>query len=460
MKTNKTIPITTHEGGRSTNISPANRLRRTLMTCMLWENNFYEDGVSIADRLTTLVPKIPFDELAKITIEARTEQNIRHAPLLICVIALKYFNGRKVGDLIAEVVQRADEPGEMISLYWKLNGAGKMLPRQLRSGLSRALQKFDEYQLQKYNSQNAEVKLRDVIFLTHARAKDDVMGSIFARLVNKEFIPFIQQEAYGLKENQIGLKTPNTWETRLSSGEDKCKVFTSLLTENKLGGLALLRNLRGMRESNVSDELISEALLKMKTDKILPFRFISARKHGSIAINKVLEEVMIKSLKELPKFSGRTVILVDISGSMFAQLSSKSDMQGIDAACSLAIHAKALCESSIIATFSSRLVIIQKPATGFALVQQLVDSQMNGSTELGSSYRELIKQKTEFDRLIIITDEQSSDHVQFNSKVPTYVINIAPYQQGVGYGQKNVVHINGWSEKTLSYIAELERTVM
>ncbi len=58
-----------------------------------------------------------------------------------------------------------------------------------------------------------------------------------------------------------------------------------------------------------------------------------------------------------------------------------------------------------------------------------------------------------YDRLIVITDEQSHDSVPA-PRGKGYVINVASNQNGVGYGPWT--HIDGWSEAVVEYIAELE----
>ena len=52
----------THEGGTASIIKPLEELKRSVMSCLLWEDTFYEDGVSIADRVKDLVGKISKEE--------------------------------------------------------------------------------------------------------------------------------------------------------------------------------------------------------------------------------------------------------------------------------------------------------------------------------------------------------------------------------------------------------------
>ena len=48
---NKIMRAFTREGARSKRFTPEMELRRALLNCLLWENQFYEDGVAIAQPL-------------------------------------------------------------------------------------------------------------------------------------------------------------------------------------------------------------------------------------------------------------------------------------------------------------------------------------------------------------------------------------------------------------------------
>jgi hypothetical protein len=58
------------------------------------------------------------------------------------------------------------------------------------------------------------------------------------------------------------------------------------------------------------------------------------------------------------------------------------------------------------------------------------------------------------DRLIVITDEQSHDRVPVPKHGRGYVVNVASYRNGVGYGAWT--HIDGWSEAIIEYIRSVE----
>ena len=50
MKINKSankVQIKTYEGGKAAKINALEELRRSTMSCLLWEDEFYENGESI-----------------------------------------------------------------------------------------------------------------------------------------------------------------------------------------------------------------------------------------------------------------------------------------------------------------------------------------------------------------------------------------------------------------------------
>ena len=159
--------LRTHEGAPARNISAEAQLRRAVLACLSWEDQFYEDGVAIAGRIRELVPKVAAEKVAALAIEAREKMKLRHAPLLLVREMARLITHRKVvAETLERVIQRADELSEFVAIYWADGRAP--LSGQVKKGLAAAFPKFDEYALAKYN-RDAPVKLRDVLFLSHAK---------------------------------------------------------------------------------------------------------------------------------------------------------------------------------------------------------------------------------------------------------------------------------------------------
>jgi len=423
-------PVRTHEGAPARTISTELQLRRSVLACLLWENQFYENGVEIAGRIAELVPKVAAEKVAALAVEAREKMKLRHAPLLLVREMARHASHRGlVAETLARVIQRADELAEFVAIYWK---DGRVpLSAQAKKGLAAAFPKFDEYALAKYN-RDGPIKLRDVLFLAHAKPRDEAQGEVWKLLITGE------------------LTAPDTWEVALSSGANKREVWERLLRVQKLGALALLRNLRNMREAGVDESLVLAALGSMSTARVLPFRFLAAARYAP-QWEEVLEQAMLKCVAGQEKLAGKTIVLVDVSGSMTAPLSRRSEMQRTDAAYGLAVLLREIGDKVAVFSFSDSLVEV--PARrGFALRDAIANSQRHNSTQLGKAVGEL-NLNHGYDRLIVITDEQAHDTV-LGPKGKGYVINVASYKNGVGYGKWT--HIDGWSESVIEYIRTLE----
>lgn len=427
--------VHTHEGAPAyPHLDDVQRLRRAVFACFLWEKQFYEDGVEIAERISELAKAVAPAVLSEIAIEARTEHNLRHAPLLLLRELLRTGAGPDYPGLISQTiyktVQRADELAELLALYWATNDGKKTLSAQLKKGLAAACTKFDAYQLAKYDRPNA-VKLRDVLFLSHAKPLTEEQASTWTRLVEGT------------------LESPGTWEVGLSAGKDKKETFSRLLKERKLGYFALLRNLRNMAQAGVDSQMIRDAILARRggAHRILPFRYVAAAR-AAPRFEPELDRALQAAVRELPRFEGDSIVLVDVSCSMRDKLSGKSDLTRMDAAAALAsmFHG-----ARRVFTFSSGLAEVP-PRYGMAGVDAIKNSQHHNGTYLGRALEEVMRHP--HDRLVVITDEQTHDRIPDPAVKRSYVINVASNRNGVGYGKWT--HLDGFSEAIFKYLHAYE----
>lgn len=464
MRTNtrKTVPeVKTHGGATAfPHINPVQALRRSVLATMLFEDQFYEDGQSAAERIAENASRVPMPVLCQLAIEARSQYNLRHVPLLLLLEAIKR-GGTLVATTIEKTIQRPDELTELLALYWKANppqGKDKSgrpknaaISKQMKKGLALAFRKFSAYSLAKYNQDNA-IKLRDVLFLVHAKPKDETQAQVWKHLVDGT------------------LQSPDTWEVELSAGKDKKATFERLIREDKLGYLALLRNLRNMEQAGVDTQLVRDAIEARKNgaERVLPFRYIAAAKQAP-RFEEALDKSLVAGLAQMPKLPGKTVIIVDVSGSMWAGLSAKSDMTRMHAAAALGAIAREVCEeSAVYATAGSDMARIHQtalvpPRRGVALVDAIADMCIllgGGGIFLTQVMEYVYEHEKDADRIIVITDEQDCSGARsapakarvFGKR--NYLINVASYRNGIGYGKWT--HIDGFSEAIFNYIREFE----
>lgn len=428
---NKVKKIHTHEGAVAKQINVKQQLLRSVMSCLLFEGEFYEDGKSIAERIKELVKANDPNDVAAIALQAKNDMRLRHIPLLLIRELFRNKDARKLaGETLVQIISRPDDMTEFLALYWQEN-KDEPLAAQAKIALGKAYNKFKEYQLAKYNGGNKAIKLRDILRIVHPKPDSEERGTLWGRVVKSE------------------LATPDTWEVERSKGGDKKESWTRLLMEEKLGGLAMLRNIRNMREGGVEHQLICDGIKKVNAGKLLPINFIAAA-NTNITYEPQIEEKFFECFSK-EKVDGRTIILIDVSGSMDAKLSSKSELKRLDVAAALAMIGRETFKDCRLLIFSDYLAEI--PARrGFAIKDLIMRARHDG-TDLGGAIKAM--QSIPHDRLIVITDEQSQTSVP---DFKGYLINVASNKNGVGYGQ--CIHIDGWSDKIIDYILKYEQSVI
>jgi 60 kDa SS-A/Ro ribonucleoprotein len=447
--------IYTYEGGRATPTDMFHQLKRSVLTCMLYESSFYEDKFAPAQRIVELVPQCEPAQVAALAVEARDRMNLRSVPLfLVRQLARIKGQGPLVRETLAHVIQRPDELSEFLAMYWQ---DGKQpLTRGVKCGLAKAFTKFDPYQIAKWNRDN-QIKLRDVLFMVHGKP---------SAIWNNDNGTSMTQAELWKKLVEGTLEPADTWEVALSGGADPKETFERLIRQDNLGGLAWLKNLRNMQNAGVDRELL-EARIRKGAKRAFPYRFVVAAKYAP-TYEEAIEAGMFKAIEGLDELPGTTGLLIDVSGSMDEPLGKKPDAKRearkkpekdpttrIDVAAGLAILLREKASRCFVATFSDALMDI--PARrGFALRDAIIKSQPHSGTHLGAATAKLRDYWAgKIDRLIIITDEQSQDGICAPPCALSYVINVASYQHGVSY-RNGYQHIDGWSERCIDYIRETE----
>lgn len=428
-------------------------LRRAVLANLLWEDIAYMDGKKVADEIKRLIPLCDAGDVYNLAREARLVQKLRHTPLFIAVEMCKHPNTRVFVDrLLPEIITRADMLTDFVALYWKENGKNASLCNKAKKGLAEAFHNFNEYKFAKYD-RDAEVKLRDVMFLCHPKPVNEYEENLFKKIADRT------------------LATPDTWEVALSAGKDKKATWERLITENKLGGKAMLMNMNNMKSASVDRYVIEEGLKNLNGTMLLPLDFLKAAKYAP-EFKSQLSDAMVNSYKNLPKLPGRTLFIVDISGSMRSYISGKSEFDRMQVAEAMAMLAANQCEKcEIVATAGndwSRVHAskqIAYPEKGFGLMNQIDDlyHELGGGGIFTRQCLEWCEKQSwfgkGFDRVIVFSDSQDCD---INNRTPkpfgkyNYICDVSAHTKGINYKGVWTAEISGWSEHFLTYIAAYE----
>ena len=441
-------------------LTPFELLQRQCMTCLLWEDNYYIDGVSVAESIKENMKKITREQALQILHESKDVNHLRHLPLylLVCMAENKMLKKEDV----YKTITRVDDMAELLSLWWKdtPNGEKKRpLSMSIRKGIQMAFTKFDEYQFGKYKGNTKAMKLRDVIRIVRPTPKDETQSSLWKKIVDGT------------------LAVPDTWETALSgNGEkvDKRATWNRLLEENRLPSLALLRNLRNLEQNNISRATIKSKIREANMSKILPFQIVGAWR-AAPDLEDELEEKLFESIKTMGHLPGTTLFMVDVSGSMNANLSSKSNLRRVDVAASVAAIVRQICDDALCFSFNTNAMKLPT-RRGFGLIDAILRN-VDGGTDVYGCLKAVLDNYehtgTMIDRVILITDEQDRTITggfsgYFGCSSPAvaslvhfkgrgYIVNVGCDERGVFYQRSSKwIHINGWSDGVVKYIQSCE----
>lgn len=451
--TNKTTNLCGHIAYKMDNKS---KLMTQVLTSFFNEPKYYGDNS--AELVKTAIAVIRKDPafVAKLAVFARREFNMRSvAHVLTALLAYAEEGKPYVRSTVRGVSLRGDDITEIMAFY--LTVFEKPIPNALKKGINDVLSGLSEYELAKYKGEKKGVKMRDLIILCHPAPKDEAQADLWKRCIEGK------------------LKTPETWETQLSAHGNKKSSWERLIDDNVIGYMAALRNLRNVLQENPDnlDKFLArlEDPAAVRKSKQLPFRFLSAyravRGVASSRVYDVLENAVDASVENLPRIPGKTVIAVDVSGSMCAYISRKSDVQCIEIGLLLGLIANRICADSIFYTFDT--MIEKHPlSTRTAILSTAMNHRhRGGGTDMELPLQEMIGNRIKADRLIILSDNMCNygrETVQtladeyrrkINPEFWVHAIDLIGYGTQQFCGPKTNL-ITGWSEKILQFILLME----
>jgi len=529
---------TNYEGDLAFTLPPDLELYSKVCTTAMGGEFYIPDTNDLLNSIKTLVRKNDPKFVAQLAVYARESMYLRAIPLVLAVELAKQHKGDDIVRRMARrVIGRADELAQILVYYAKSNKSnwetnketgvlktlGK-LSNQLRLGIADAFSKFDEYQFAKYDRTylidktikdpvNNNIKLRDVLFLTHPKPQNQGQADLFNLIAQDQ------------------LAKADTWEKRMTESKkderSKKEVWEGLIDDKRMGYMACLRNLRNFIQEDVSIEHIEKVAEYLANPKAvrksrqLPFRYLSAyraigfgkeyrrqrywdqqmddfglkpatKKHEILAI--ALEKAVLTSIENIPMFDREKVLIAaDVSSSMqvpatgtrddhwrMRQEGSNTDIvERYDIGILLSLMLESRCEYAVTGMFGDTWKPIQMPSRDIlAKTNKMhgregeVGYSTNGYKVIEWALSQLKRGKPGFDRIMMFTDGQMWDDTysqmgrieklwrEYKGLVThskLYLFNLAPYGTSpVNLGPGDVYMISGWSEKVFEVLRNIE----
>ncbi|MFI6868491.1 TROVE domain-containing protein [Nocardia sp. NPDC050406] len=473
----------THEGAPGYARPAQSELFLLAVANMVGENTFYESGETRDARYAALIRETTAAEpewTARFLRWLRTEANMRSAAL---VGAAEFAKARLDAALpgmsrqvIDSVLQRADEPGEFLA-YWYA-AYGRALPKPVKRGVADAVRRlYDERALAKWDGAGRDFRFGDVIELVHPTpmAEKPWQGALFEHAIDRRHHreKAIPEALRTLRARERLLATPVTQRRALFDDAERARdtlraagmtwesvagwlqkpmdaaVWEALIPS--MGYMTSLRNLRNWDKAGVCDQVAATVAARLADpeqvarSRQLPMRFLSAyRAAPSLRWGHALEQALEHSLANVPALPGRTLVLVDTSGSMDSGFSGDGTLRRWDAAAIFGIALAGRCERADIVSFSEATRWMGRtypaslvfPLRAHEPVLRALDRWKSEDYFIGAGTDTAGAVRRHFarhDRVVIITDEQATGGdvgAALPKSTPLYTWNLAGYRHG------------------------------
>lgn len=499
----------TGEGGPGWARDPQSELFLLAVTNLCGQDTFYENAMSRDDRYVRLIRQVAVTDphwMYGFLAWLRNRANLRTAALIGAAeaVAVRSRAGQHTnplnGNMISCVLQRADEPGEFLA-YWQAVHAttpygedGRpgtpRLPQAVRKGLGDAVRRlYDERSTLRYDTGRHPWRFGDVLNTIHPHPTTPWQDDLFHHLLDRRYqrdaaipasltvlnahrgltsLPVAERRRWLEATAAAGgaaaeLRAAGmSWEAMSGwlQGPMDATAWTALIPT--MGYMALLRNLRNFDRAGVADEVAEQVASRfmdpelVQRSRVLPLQYLAAYRNApSLRWSYPLEVALGHSLRQVPWLPGRTLILVDRSGSMNDTLSGNSELTRGDAAALFGSVLALRCEAVTLVQYGTSSAEVTVPVGGSAL-RMIQDFQWLGGTD---TFGALFRHYQGHDRVVILTDEQAAPWEEFTvpaawrgrwretrgvftqkfpGTVPVYTWNLAGYTYGhspSGYGE-------------------------
>lgn len=476
----------THEVGTGYERDPRSELFLLAVSDLVGEDSFYESAEERDDRFADLVHRATAEDPDWVAQFVPYLRSTLHLRSVSAVMAAEYTaaKGPRARAVVASALQRADEPAEILA-YWA-QAHGRRFPQPLKRGVADAVVRLYTPQAAlRYDGLSRAWRMADVIELTHPQPRGHEQSALFRYLLDRRHERPVERSGVPVIDAAIALERMPVEERREVLGRPE-RLAGAGMTWERLSGwlqgpmdaaaweaivpsmryMALLRNLRNLEEAKVRASVLDAVADRLADpeevaqSRQLPIRFYSAwAATDSVRFGPALERALELSLGTVPALPGRTLVLVDVSGSMEYGWSGRSRIQWWQIAALFGTALAARAEDAEVFAYSDRAHRIRVTPTTSVLraIPTFMDWRgAGGGTQtmdvLAATYRG-------HDRVVIVTDEQAfpSEVDPGRIRVPIYTFNVVGYRAGhMPSGRKGRYTFGGLSDAAFALLPALE----
>lgn len=408
------------------------------------------------------------------------------------------------------VLQRADEPGEMLG-YWT-SKYGKPVPKPIKRGVADAVKRlYTERGYLRYDSDSKGFRFADVIDLLHPATSGVAQSNLFRYALDERHghVDEVPEELESIRARRTlnsmdavkrhelarlalrdGLEHSIYWRAMAGQwewlhsalGDTKgtvkpvSKADQWRLVLPQLGYMALLRNLRNLEEAGLTREeyrAVQDRLAnpdQVAKSRQFPFRFWSAYNAvNGHTFTTALEDALGHSMRNLPVLNGRSLVLIDTSASMQSGIfDQRSRMSPIQAAALFGVSLAVRNAGSVDLYGFASGEFKHGVNVGASMLRETerfmrrVGEVGHGTDIVGAVGRQF--HRGEHDRVFVITDGQGRSgyrdtaiDASVPANVPVYLFTLGGYRATpMQVGTRKRHEFGGLSDSTFKTIPLLE----
>ena len=370
------------------------------------QDTFYRDAAVATARLQELVRLVDPAFVARLALLARRQFHLRSISHVLAATLAEVVKGERwTRPVYRDLVVRADDITGILAAREVSYGL-RPLPNSLKRGLGDALRLQTEYALAKYARGTRRVRMVDAVNLCRPLET-----------------PAIRSLMTGT------LASPDTWEAALTDAGRraehhgdadalKAAEWERLVVEDRLGYMALLRNLRNIAAhcSPEAQALVAARIAdpdRVRASRQLPFRFataLRALRDGRAALvegplGRAVAAALETAVDNVPAFPGRTLVAVDTSGSMLGGWHWGERRAPIETA---TVFAAALAKKSdadvLLFDTEVQSLVVDRARPVAAIEQDIMSRVTGGGTDFHLVFRHA---RERYERIVILSDMQA-----------------------------------------------------
>jgi hypothetical protein len=491
----------TYEGGFAFARDAESDLFVLAATNMVGEDTFYERAEVRDARFRVLVHEVTRTNPAFIAgadpqngrvglVQYLRETLLMRSAALVMAAEYVAAGGAGGRSVVARALQRADEPAEMLG-YW-LTTHGRNVPMPVKRGIADAATRlYTERAALRYDGVTRQIRMADVIELTHPTPRDERQSALFRWLLDRRHhddaradanelptlaaaaelaaVPLTGRRAVLRDRGADALARAGfSWE-RLSGwlpGGMDAEAWEWVIPS--MGVMALVRNLRNFDEAGIGEDAINRVAAKI-TDpddvaraRLFPYQVWAAYKHApSDDWKRALGRTLDLTVANIPALDG-TLVVIDTSASMGAVVSNRSKLQRVEVAAVMAMATAKRARDVDVVIYGNDNARVE--GLGGASVLAGVNTVVRSVGSVGHATFGHTAIARWFDpgrhrRAVIFTDDQQHDagHVRLDHVPVIYTFNLAGYRpSALPAGERGRYTLGGFTDATFTAMRVLE----